>query len=41
MTVTDLIDKKRNLAPNTKSYIDAKKYISYSTYIKFRRKINM
>ncbi len=41
LTVTDKITEKRENAPTTKSYIDAKKYISYSTYIKFRRKLKI
>lgn len=39
LTMTDLITMKRGLAPSTKSYIDNKKYVSYATYIKFRRKL--
>jgi hydroxymethylglutaryl-CoA synthase len=41
LTVTDRITEKRGKAPTTKSYIDSKKYISYSTYIKFRRKLKV
>ncbi len=39
ITVTDKIDAARNSAPKTKDYIAKKKYIDYSTYIKYRRKI--
>ncbi|MFA6530704.1 MAG: hydroxymethylglutaryl-CoA synthase [Candidatus Micrarchaeia archaeon] len=41
LTVTDLIKEKQGKAPSTKSYVDNKKYITYSTYIKFRRKLKM
>jgi hydroxymethylglutaryl-CoA synthase len=37
--VTDKIEEVRNKAPLTKDYIERKKYIDYSTYIKFRRKL--
>ncbi len=37
--VTDKIDGVRNKAPKTKDYIANKRYIDYSTYIKYRRKI--
>lgn len=39
ISVTDRIEEKRNLAPKTQNYIDAKIYIDYSTYIKYRRKL--
>ncbi|MFH1127744.1 MAG: hydroxymethylglutaryl-CoA synthase [archaeon] len=39
LTVTDLIDERRDLAKTTKMYIDNKKYIDYPTYAKFRGKI--
>jgi len=39
LRVTDKIDEKRNKAPVTKDYVDKKKYINYSTYIKYRKKI--
>jgi len=41
MTVTDLIDSKRDKAPKTQDYIAKKKYIDYATYLKFRRKLKM
>jgi hydroxymethylglutaryl-CoA synthase len=41
LTVTDNITAKRGKAPTTKSYIDNKKYINYSTYIKFRKKLKV
>jgi hydroxymethylglutaryl-CoA synthase len=39
ITVTDKIEEKRNLACSTQEYIEKKKYIDYSTYLKYRRKI--
>ncbi|MCK4550338.1 MAG: hydroxymethylglutaryl-CoA synthase [Candidatus Aenigmarchaeota archaeon] len=39
ITVNDLIDKKRNLAPTTEDYIKDKQYITYPTYAKYRGKI--
>ena len=39
ITVTDQIDEKRNKAPSTKDYIERKKYIDYSTYVKYRKKL--
>ena len=39
ITVTDLIDKKRNLAHTVKDYVDHKQYITYPTYAKYRGKI--
>ena len=39
LTVTDKIDEKRNKAPSTKDYIEKKKYIDYSTYVKYRKKL--
>jgi len=39
ITVTDKIEEKRDLAPSTQYYIDKKRYIDYSTYIKYRRKL--
>jgi hydroxymethylglutaryl-CoA synthase len=39
ITVTDKIEEKRDLAPTTQYYIDKKRYIDYSTYIKYRRKL--
>lgn len=39
ITVTDLIDERRNLAKTTKMYIDNKSYVDYPTYAKFRGKI--
>jgi len=41
LTVTDGINEKRGKAPSTNSYIENKKYIPYSTYIKFRRKLKV
>lgn len=41
ITVTDRIEEKRNKAPLVKDHIARKQYISYATYIKFRRKIKM
>jgi hydroxymethylglutaryl-CoA synthase len=37
--VKDKIEEVRDKAPTTKDYIERKKYIDYSTYIKFRRKL--
>lgn len=39
ITVTDKIEEKRNLAPTTNYYIENKRYVDYSTYIKYRRKL--
>lgn len=39
LTVTDLIDERRDLAKTMKMYIDDKTYLNYPTYAKFRGKI--
>lgn len=39
ISVTDRIEEARGRAPRTADYIARKKYIDYSTYIKFRKKI--
>jgi len=39
ITTTDLISKKRRLAPFVKNMIAVKEYIGYAHYIKFRRKL--
>ncbi len=39
MTVTDRIEAVRELAPKTMDYVAKKKYIDYSSYIKYRKKI--
>jgi hydroxymethylglutaryl-CoA synthase len=39
ITVTDRIDESRGKAPLTKDYIEKKKYIDYSTYLKYRKKL--
>ncbi len=41
ITVTDRIEAVRDKAPKTHDYIAKKKYIDYSTYIKYRRKIKV
>jgi hydroxymethylglutaryl-CoA synthase len=41
ITVTDRIDGKRNKAPTTKEYVEKKKYIDYSTYVKYRKKLKV
>lgn len=41
ITVTDRIDGKRNKAPTTKDYLERKKYIDYSTYVKYRKKLKV
>lgn len=41
ITVTDLIEEKRDLASNTQYYIDNKKYIDYSVYAKYKGKLKM
>ena len=38
--VTDKIEERRNKAPLSKEYVDNKKYINYSTYLKYRKKIS-
>ncbi len=39
LTVTDAIEKKRNLARTTEEYIKDKEYVPYTTYAKYREKI--
>ena len=39
ITVTDKIEQARNKAPLTKNYIEKKKYIDYSIYLKYRKKL--
>lgn len=39
MTVTNAIEEKRDLAKKTDDYVNDKKYVSYTTYAKFREKI--
>ena len=39
INVTDGIDDKRNLARNTKYYLDTKRYIDYTTYCKYTDRI--
>ncbi|MBD3210901.1 hydroxymethylglutaryl-CoA synthase [Candidatus Micrarchaeota archaeon] len=39
LTVTEKIDEVRNKAPLTREYIEKKKYIDYSTYVKYRKKL--
>lgn len=41
ITVTDKIDERRNKAPSTRDYIEKKKYIDYSTYVKYRKKLKI
>lgn len=41
LTVTDTIENARNNAPLTKDYVAKKQYISYATYIKYRRKLKV
>lgn len=40
-TVTDLIDGRQDKATKTREYISRKRYIEYSTYLKYRRKIKV
>lgn len=37
--VTDNIEKKRGKTPSVKDYIGKKRYIDYSTYVKYRKKL--
>ena len=39
LTVTDRIDEKRNLAKTTKDYLERKKYVDYTTYLKFTNRV--
>ncbi|MFH1394017.1 MAG: hydroxymethylglutaryl-CoA synthase [Candidatus Micrarchaeota archaeon] len=39
ITVTDRIEGARNKATTTREYVGRKKYIDYSTYLKYRRKL--
>ncbi|MBN2478293.1 hydroxymethylglutaryl-CoA synthase [Candidatus Micrarchaeota archaeon] len=39
LTVTDLIEERRNKAKLVKEFVDEKKYISYATYAKYRGKL--
>jgi len=39
ITVTDLIEEKRGLAPSISDILSTKEYIDYSIYAKYRRKI--
>ena len=39
ITVKDLIEEKRNLAPSVKEMIDTKVYVNYAEYAKHRRKL--
>ncbi len=39
LVVTDNIEKKRNLAPSTQTYIDRKTTIDYATYARYRGKL--
>jgi len=41
MTVTDKILERRDLAPNTESYINNKQNIDYGTYVKLRGKLKV
>ncbi len=41
ISVTERIDEVRDRAPTTKDYIGKKKYIDYSSYIKYRKKIRV
>lgn len=41
ITVTDRIEEVRNKAPLTADYINKKKYIDYSTYVKYRKKLKV
>ncbi len=41
LTVTERIEEARDRAPKTKDYIARKKYIDYSNYIKYRKKIRV
>jgi hydroxymethylglutaryl-CoA synthase len=39
--VTDRIDERRHRAPNTRMYIQRRKEIDYSTYVRYRKKLHM
>jgi hydroxymethylglutaryl-CoA synthase len=39
ITVTDLIEERRNKAPKTMDYVNKKEYIDYGTYVKLRKKL--
>jgi len=39
LTVTDLIEERRNRAPLVKDMIGSKEYINYAQYLKFRKKL--
>ena len=41
ITVTDEIEKVKDLAPKTQDYIDNKQYVDYAVYAKFKGKIKM
>lgn len=41
IVVTDVITKARGKIPTLQNHVDRKKYIDYSTYIKYRRKLKV
>ncbi len=41
LSVTDLIDEKRELAPKLSNMIENKSYVDYAVYAKYKGKLRM